>query len=340
MAMDVVRQLKDAGTWVTVLQRKNDDRAEIEKMGAFLCKGDALVDKDVKKAYDMVEEYDAVVSTVGGTPASPEVDSAGNIKLIEAAAAKGKEQGRMPKFVLVTSIGTGDSKNAPPPQVYAALEPVLVEKVKAEDRLRELCAEVGMDFVIVRPGGEDGARDRHGGAHGGHVHLRRDPPRGRRGARRAVRPERRGERQDALGGGQRAALRPARVRDVRAVNDGRVFDTTHVLYCSSVVACLTQYTTPRMLDTVRYTYAQIPYARAPRRLGFSSPKRALPNVFVSPRRRFRVGGAFHFLGTRTYSPTWIACARPASSGFIACSVSGSTPWVTAILYSVSPSRTW
>ena len=59
----------------------------------------------------------------------------------------------MPKFVLVTSIGTGDSKNAPPPQVYAALEPVLVEKVKAEDRLRELCAEVGMDFGIVRPGG-------------------------------------------------------------------------------------------------------------------------------------------------------------------------------------------
>lgn len=71
----MVRQLKDAGTWVTVLQRKNDDRAEIEKMGAFLSKGDALVAKDVQKAYDMVEEYDAVVSTIGGTPADPKADS-------------------------------------------------------------------------------------------------------------------------------------------------------------------------------------------------------------------------------------------------------------------------
>lgn len=50
----------------------------------------------------------------------------------------------MKKFVLVTSIGTGDSKDAPPEKVYEVLEPVLVEKEKAEAylkvRLWRVCA--------------------------------------------------------------------------------------------------------------------------------------------------------------------------------------------------------
>jgi nucleoside-diphosphate-sugar epimerase len=55
----------------------------------------------------------------------------GNINLIEAAKKKGVK-----KFVLVTSIGTGDSKDAPPKQVYEVLKSVLLEKEKAEQRLK------------------------------------------------------------------------------------------------------------------------------------------------------------------------------------------------------------
>ena len=55
----------------------------------------------------------------------------GNINLIEAAAKKAVK-----KFVLVTSIGTGDSKDAPPTQVYDVLKPVLLEKEKAEEALK------------------------------------------------------------------------------------------------------------------------------------------------------------------------------------------------------------
>lgn len=55
----------------------------------------------------------------------------GNINLIDAAMKKGVK-----KFVLVTSIGTGDSKDAPPAQVYDVLKPVLLEKEKAEEHLK------------------------------------------------------------------------------------------------------------------------------------------------------------------------------------------------------------
>lgn len=63
----------------------------------------------------------------------------GNINLIEAAKKKGVK-----KFVLVTSIGTGDSKDAPPKQVYGVLKPVLLQKEKAEQRLK-----VTLKFSII-----------------------------------------------------------------------------------------------------------------------------------------------------------------------------------------------
>ena len=148
VAMDVFRQLTAAGTWATVLQRKETNRKEIESVGGFLVKGDATNARDVAKAMNQSDEYDAVVSTIGGTPADPSADSAANIALIDAAAAKG-----CGKFVLVTSIGVGDSRNAPPPNVYEALKPVLIEKDKAEKHLMEVSAKTGMKYVIVRPGG-------------------------------------------------------------------------------------------------------------------------------------------------------------------------------------------
>lgn len=59
-----------------------------------------------------IEDVDAVISTIGGTTKDPSADSTGNINVIEAAAAKGVK-----KFILVTSIGCGDTKDAPGEQV-------------------------------------------------------------------------------------------------------------------------------------------------------------------------------------------------------------------------------
>lgn len=78
-----------------------------------------------------IDDLGAVVSTVGGTTENPQADGEGNINIINAAAEAGVK-----KFVLVTSIGTGDSKDAPGEQVYNVLKPVLLEKEKAEAALK------------------------------------------------------------------------------------------------------------------------------------------------------------------------------------------------------------
>lgn len=146
VALEVTRKLKDMGSWVWQLQRTDIRRKEIEGMMAIVVNGDATNPDDVERAFKSIDGVDAVVSTIGGTTADPTSDSLGNITLIEAAARH-----NVKKFVLVTSIGTGDSKEATPPNVYETLKPVLVEKEKAEKRLREIGGE--MKWVIIRPGG-------------------------------------------------------------------------------------------------------------------------------------------------------------------------------------------
>ena len=50
-------------------------RKEIESMMAIVVKGDAMSKDDLKKAFESIEDVDAVVSTIGGTPADPSADS-------------------------------------------------------------------------------------------------------------------------------------------------------------------------------------------------------------------------------------------------------------------------
>ncbi|MFM6757077.1 MAG: NAD(P)H-binding protein, partial [Dolichospermum sp.] len=71
-------------------------------------------------------------------------DYIGNKNLIDGAVKAGVK-----KFILVTSIGSGDSVVALPPQALAALKPVLIEKEKAEQYL----ISSGLNYTIIRPGG-------------------------------------------------------------------------------------------------------------------------------------------------------------------------------------------
>ena len=86
-----------------------------------------------------------VISTIGGLPQDGErPDYLGNKNIIDAAAKAGVQ-----KFILVSSIGTGNSEIALSPQALETLKAVLIEKDKAEQHL----ISSGLTYTIVRPGG-------------------------------------------------------------------------------------------------------------------------------------------------------------------------------------------
>jgi nucleoside-diphosphate-sugar epimerase len=130
---------------VKALLRTDAARAELEVMEIKVVLGDALNLEDVERAMLGDESISAVISTIGGLPQDGErADYLGNKNLIDAAVKAGVQ-----KFILVSSIGSGNSAVALPPQALATLGAVLVEKEKAEKYL----VASGLTYTIIRPGG-------------------------------------------------------------------------------------------------------------------------------------------------------------------------------------------
>ena len=128
---------------VKALLRSVASRPELEAMGIKVVLGDALNVEDVEQA--MQEPIHTVISTIGGLPKDGErADYLGNKHLIDAAVKAGVQ-----KFILISSIGSGNSAVALPPQALETLGAVLVEKEKAEKHL----IESGITYTIIRPGG-------------------------------------------------------------------------------------------------------------------------------------------------------------------------------------------
>ena len=128
---------------IKALLRSPATRPELEEMGIEVVIGDALQAQAVEGA--IAGDVEAVISTIGGLPKDGErADYLGNKNLIDAAVKAGVQ-----KFILISSIGSGDSAVALPTQALETLGPVLVEKEKAEKYL----INSGLTYVIIRPGG-------------------------------------------------------------------------------------------------------------------------------------------------------------------------------------------
>ena len=124
---EIAKYLVERNQKVKALLRSEASRAELEAMGITVVMGDALDVAAVEQAM-LGEPIYAVISTIGGLPKEGDrADYLGNKNLIDAAMKAGVQ-----KFILVSSIGSGESVVALPPQALETLKPVLIEKEKAE----------------------------------------------------------------------------------------------------------------------------------------------------------------------------------------------------------------
>lgn len=142
---EITKCLTEQNQNVKALLRSEASRPELEAMGINVVMGDALDAATLEQAMLGNEPISAVISTIGGLPKDGErADYLGNKNLIDAAVKAGVQ-----KFILVSSIGSGESVVAIPPQALEALKTVLIEKEQAEKYLMQS----GLTYTVIRPGG-------------------------------------------------------------------------------------------------------------------------------------------------------------------------------------------
>ena len=139
----VARLLDRRGEAVTAFVRPTTDMAGLLQLRVKLFRGDVLDPQSVQGAFAS-GSFRAVIDTVGGKRGEPRPDYHGTRNLVDAARAAG-----VPRFILVTAIGAGDSRGAVGPKVLEFLGAVLEEKTLGENYLMAS----GLDYTILRPGG-------------------------------------------------------------------------------------------------------------------------------------------------------------------------------------------
>ncbi|GAA6622609.1 SDR family oxidoreductase [Scytonema sp. NUACC26] len=141
---EIAKCLTEQQLKVKSLLRTEEARPELEAIGIEVALGNALNVKDIENAMLTEEPIHAVISTIGSLPRDEErADYIGNKNLIDVAV-----KARVNKFILVSSIGSGNSIVALSPQALETLRPILMEKEKAEKYL----IESGLTYSIIRPG--------------------------------------------------------------------------------------------------------------------------------------------------------------------------------------------
>jgi len=99
--LETAKILVARGDRITAFVREESDIAALQNLGVPLVYGDALEAESVNAAFEG-QDFDAVVTTLGGGVRNTEVDSIGNGNVFAAA-----EKAGVKRLVLITAIGAG-----------------------------------------------------------------------------------------------------------------------------------------------------------------------------------------------------------------------------------------
>lgn len=144
--LEVARLLRARGETVTAFVRPNSDRTALQALGGVrLLQGDALSADDVRGAVTAAR-YSAILTTLGcfRCEADQRPDYIGNRNVFDAAKAA-----NVRRVLMVSTLGAGDSADAPPFIAKWLLGGSMELKTQAENHLRGL----DLDYTIIRPGG-------------------------------------------------------------------------------------------------------------------------------------------------------------------------------------------
>ncbi len=142
---EIVKILISQGNSVIALLRSADTRIELEQLGAKVVIADAIDYANTQTEIVTNLPISAIISTIGGiTQAGQRTDYLGNKHLINVA-----KNAVINRFILVSSLGAGATKDAIPSQVYQSLADIIAEKERAENYL----IASGLIYTIIRPGG-------------------------------------------------------------------------------------------------------------------------------------------------------------------------------------------
>lgn len=129
---------------VVAVVRAGSDASALAAAGATVVRADVMDTGALSAALADVPRGALFLSALGGKPGSDvKVDSTGNCNAIDAAV-----RCNAARFVLITTVGAGDSRDALPEQLLPILGPIAAEKTLAEAHLRAS----GLDYTILRPG--------------------------------------------------------------------------------------------------------------------------------------------------------------------------------------------